>query len=75
MPVYYFFRVDDSGRVECREQQDCSNDAHAFDTARAIANGRDVEIWRGTVRIALRKRDRLAAVARRIQPRTPVSAK
>ena len=66
MPVYHFFLSDDVGRVDAREQHECRNDAHAFDTARDISNGRDAEIWRGAVRIALRKRDRLAAIARRV---------
>lgn len=74
MAVYYFFLSDDTGRVEAREQHECSNDAHAFDTARIISNGRDIEIWRGALRLALRKRDRLSAIARRVQHRTPVSA-
>jgi hypothetical protein len=72
--VYYFFRISDSGRVEAREQHDCRHDAHAFYKARAISNGQDIEIWRGAMRIALRKRDRLAAIARRMQLRTPAAA-
>lgn len=70
MAVYYFFLSDDTGRVKAREQHECRNDVHAFDTARVISNGRDIEIWRGAMRIALRKRDRLSAIATRIQPGT-----
>ena len=71
MAIYHFFSVDGIGRVVARAQHEYGKHADAFAMARAISNGHDIEIWCGTTRIALRKRDRLEAVARRIQVCVP----
>ena len=71
MVAYDFFCIDDSGRIGARERHECRTNAEAHDTARAISNGRDIEIWRGKTCIALRERQRFSAVAKHIQLWTP----
>lgn len=69
MTIYHFFRVDSTGRIAAREEHECRTTTDAFNTAHAISHGQDVEVWRGSVRIALRKRDRLCAVAKHLMPK------
>ena len=55
--TYYFFVLDDQGRVKAREQIECHDDADAINTARVQAAGHDVEVWRGALRVAIVRKD------------------